>query len=258
VKEFTKDANRKNLLQLLKLRAIATVGQIVAILIAYYFLEIDLPISQMFLVLAILSVISLKSFFQKNVSDKTLFIELIFDVAALTAQLYLSGGASNPFISLFLLQVIIAAILLKKIHAWLIAAITVFCYIWLGFYSREMHEFHHHASGDFFNLHLQGMLISYILAAILLLIFITKISQNLRERDQMIRMAMLATSAAHELGTPLSTISVVIGDWKKIGLDKDLSKDVALIESQLSRCKKIISAILAESGSKRVEEAKDL
>lgn len=250
MKQFTHYTNRKNLLQLLKLRTIAMICQVIVILIAHYFLEIELPIKQMFLVVAGLAALSLLSLFRKNFSDKTLFLELIFDVLALTAQLYFSGGASNPFISLFLLQVIIGAILLRTAHAWIIAALTIICYIWLGFNQQE--HIHH------FHLHLQGMLISYVLAAVLLLVFITRISKNLRERDQMIRTAMLATSAAHELGTPLSTISVVVSDWKKMPLDNSMIKDVKLIESQLGRCKKIISSILSDSGSKRVEEAKDL
>ncbi len=258
MKQFVQDANRKNLFQLLKLRLVAIFGQVATILIAHFFLEIHLPLNQMFLVLFALIAISVISFFRKNISEKTLFVELIFDVAALTAQLYFSGGISNPFISLFLLQVIISAILLEKIYAWLIAILTVICYVWLSFYHQELHAFHDHGSGDSFNLHLQGMLISYVLAAILLLIFITKISKNLRERDQMIRMAMLATSAAHELGTPLSTISVIVADWKKMDLDKNLIADVVTVESQLTRCKKIISEILSLSGRERVEEAKDL
>jgi two-component system sensor histidine kinase RegB len=94
----------------------------------------------MFLVLLALSAVSLFSFFRKNISEKTLFVELIFDVIALTAQLYFSGGISNPFISLFLLQVIIGAILLKKIYAWLIAIFTAICYIWLSFYHQELHQ----------------------------------------------------------------------------------------------------------------------
>lgn len=255
MRQFVQDANRKNLLQLLKLRTMAIFCQAATILIVNFFLEISLPLSEMFLVLLTLSAVSLFSFFRKNISEKTLFVELIFDVIALTAQLYFSGGISNPFISLFLLQVIIGAILLKKNYAWFIATLTTICYIWLSFYHQELHALHDHGGADSFTLHLQGMLISYVLAAILLLIFITKISQNLRERDQMIRMAMLATSAAHELGTPLSTISVIVADWKKMDLDKNLIADVATVESQLTRCKKIISEILSSSGKERLEEA---
>jgi two-component system sensor histidine kinase RegB len=257
MKEIVFDANRKNLLQLLKLRTIAIIGQIFTILFTHYTLGFALPLSEMFAVLGLISVVSLVRFFQKKVTDRTIFIELIFDIIALTAQLYFSGGASNPFVSLFLLQVIIGAILLEKFYPWLIALITVACYVWLGFYNQGLEQHHHH-HGDSFGLHLQGMLISYILAAILLLVFITQMSRNLRERDQMMRLAMLATSAAHELGTPLSTISVVIGDWKKIVHDQGLKKDIDLIDSQLVRCKKIISSILSESGNKRVEDAKEL
>ncbi len=267
------NTNRKNLLQLLWLRLIAIFGQVATILFVYYFLHIALPLTVMFATLLLLTIVNCVSFyrykFQENISDKSLFIELLFDVAALTSQLYFSGGISNPFISLFLLQVIIGAILLRRIYAWLIAAITILCYVWLSFNYQEFHAFHHHEEGDLFNLHLHGMLISYVFAAILLLIFVTKIIKNLREGDekinllkrqslekeQVIRMGLLATGAAHELGTPLSTISVILGDWKKMNLKKDLIEDVEVIETQLACCKKILSEILSSSGKKRLEQA---
>lgn len=270
---ISQNTNHKNLLQLHCLRLIAIFGQVTTILLVDYFLHIELPLNTMFLVLLFLAIVNCVSFyrykFQKNISDKSLFIELLFDVVALTAQLYLSGGISNPFISLFLLQVIIGAILLQRIYAWLIALITVLCYIWLSFNYQEFHAFHHHEEGDLFNLHLRGMLISYVFAAILLLIFVTKIIKNMREGDeeinflkqqsiekeQVIRMGLLATGAAHELGTPLSTISVILGDWKKMNLKKDLLEDVEVIESQLTRCKKILSEILSSSGKERLEQA---
>lgn len=271
---ISQNTNRNNLLQLLCLRLIAIFGQVATILFVRYFLHIALPLAAMFSVLLLLVIVNCVSFyrykFQENIRDKSLFIELLFDVAALTAQLYFSGGISNPFISLFLLQVIIGAILLQRIYAWLIAAITILCYIWLSFNYQELHAFHHHEDGDLFNLHLHGMLISYVFAAILLLIFVTKIIKNLREGDekinllkrqslekeQVIRMGLLATGAAHELGTPLSTISVILGDWKKMNLDKNLIEDVEVAESQLARCKKILSEILSSSGKERFEQAK--
>ena len=270
---ISQNTNRKNLLQLLWLRLIAIFGQVATILFVRYFLHIELPLTAMFSVLLLLVIVNCVSFYryksQKNISDKSLFIELLFDVTALTTQLYFSGGISNPFISLFLLQVIIGAILLRRIYAWLIAGITIFCYVWLSFNYQELHAFHHHFEGDLFNLHLHGMLISYVFAAILLLIFVTKIIKNLREGDekinllkrqslekeQVIRMGLLATGAAHELGTPLSTISVILGDWKEMNMKKDLLEDVEIIESQLARCKKILSEILIDSGKERFEQA---
>lgn len=272
---ISQNTNRKNLLQLILLRTIAIIGQAITILLVDNFLEINLPLKQMFGTLAALIILNSFSFYryksQKNISDKSLFIELIFDVIAFALQIYFSGGASNPFISLFLLQVIIAAILLKKIYSRLIALITITLYITLSFKYQELHAFHNHGEmGNFFSLHLQGMLLSYIFAAFLLLIFINKIMQNLRERDekihamkkdaieknQIIRSALLASAAAHELGTPLATISVILGDWKKMNLEKDLNKDIATIENQVERCKKIITEILTSTKNKRVEQAR--
>lgn len=229
---------------------------------------------QMFSVLAALILINCFSFYRyksaKKISDKSLFFELLLDVIAFALQIYFSGGASNPFISLFLLQVIIAAILLKNFYSWMIGVITIIFYILLSLYHQHLHAFHEHSQmSGFFNLHLQGMLLSHIIASILLLIFINQIMKNLRERDekihlmkqdaleknQMIRTAFLATAAAHELSTPLATISVILADWKKMDLKNDLNSDITTIEKQLTRCKKIISEVLENSGKKRLEEA---
>ena len=77
------------------------------------------------------------------------------------------------------------------------------------------------------------------------------------EEKQLLRSAMLATAAAHDLGTPLSTISVILNDWKNIDLKKeDLNSDILMIESQIERCKKTLSEILSDSGSERLEQAK--
>ncbi len=271
---ISQNTNRKNLAQLLLLRIIAIFGQAFTIIFVNNLLEISLPIKQMFSILSALTLLNIFGFYryksQKNISDKALFFELFFDVTAFALQIYFSGGASNPFVSLFILQVIIAAILLHGNYAWLIASITTIYYILLSFHYRHLHAFHnHHEINGFFNLHLQGMLISYILSALLLLIFLSNIMKNLRERDekihamkkdaieknQLIRNALLSSAAAHELGTPLATISVILSDWKKINLEKDLATDIATIENQLERCKKIISEILSNSGKTRVEQA---
>ncbi|MBM5781948.1 MAG: HAMP domain-containing histidine kinase [Pelagibacterales bacterium] len=265
---ISQNTNRKNLLQLIWLRGIATFGQISTILFVNFYLEIELPLREMFLVLILLNILNAFSFYiyksQKIISNNTLFIELLFDVIALSTQIYLSGGASNPFISLFLLQVIIAAILLQRIHAFLITTTTIICYVFLGFYFHELHAFHNH-DGTTFNLHLHGMLLSYILSAVLLLIFVTKIIKNLQERDrksqeeaEIIRMGLTASNAAHELSTPLTTISITLNDLKNLEFSspQQIKDDITLMESQLTRCKKALSEILMANNKIRAEEAK--
>jgi len=204
-----------------------------------------------------------------GVSNTELFLQLLIDVALLTGQLYLSGGAINPFISLFLLQVILASVLLETRLAWMLVAITSACYVGLTFFFLPIDLPHHH-NGDLFNLHIQGMFISFILAAILLVLFTSRISQNHRDRDahladlrqrsaeedHIVRMGLLASGAAHELGTPLATLSVILNDWQHDPSLRDHPErveEISEMQSQLARCKAIVSGILISSGQARGE-----
>lgn len=249
------------------------VGQVVTIVIVHIFMSVQLPLREMGAVVAFLIGLNLVSLLrlyrQSHVSNTELFLELLLDVAALTIQLYLSGGASNPFITLYLLQVTIGALLLEAWSVGLLIAITTACFICLTVFFRELDMPHDH-SGGFLNLHIQGMLACFVLAACLLALFINRVARNLRYRDahlaelrqhaaeeeHIVRMGLLASGAAHELGTPLSTLSVILGDWartEKIREDVNLSREVAIMQAQLDRCKKIVSGILMSSGEARGE-----
>ncbi|TIW77290.1 MAG: sensor histidine kinase, partial [Mesorhizobium sp.] len=119
-------------------------------------------------------------------------------------------------------------------------------------------------------LHLRGMFICFVLAAGLIVIFMTRINRNLRERDayladlrqrsaeedHIVRMGLLASGAAHELGTPLSTISVILSDWRQmqgVKRNRELAEDVAEMQAQIERCKSIVTGILMSSGQARGE-----
>jgi len=126
-----------------------------------------------------------------------------------------------------------------------------------------------------FDLHIDGMFVCFLLAAVLLVLFVTRINSNLREQDlrlselrqqsaeegHIVRMGLLASGAAHELGTPLSTISVILNDWQHMAAvqsEPELALDLAEIQAQLSRCKDIVSGILKSSGEERGEGAERL
>lgn len=258
--------NKKNLLLLIQLRWLAVGGQVMTILVVHYWLGITLPLVPMAGVIVFLvglNVVSLlRSRSQSEVSNTELFLELLLDVAALTVQLYLSGGASNPFISLYLLQVILGAVLLEAWSTWALVAITSGCFIWLTTSNREIAMPHAHGT-DLFNLHIQGMFICFVLAASLLVLFVTRIQHNLRardaqsaEEDHIVRMGLLASGAAHELGTPLSTVSVILSDWQRMPMfkaDPELVEELSDMLGQLDRCKAIVSGILTSSGATRGE-----
>ena len=107
---------RNNMQSLIQLRWIAVLGQVATIVTVHYGFGITLPLEYMLAVLAGLVAFNLTSLarlrIRREITSHEIFVALLVDVAMLTAQLYLSGGASNPFVFLYLLQVILAAVLL--------------------------------------------------------------------------------------------------------------------------------------------------
>ena len=265
--------DKKNLLLLVQLRWIAAAGQVATILVVHHGMGVDLPLGPMAAVVLFLvglnAVSLLRHHRQTRVTNAELFLELLLDVAALTVQLHLSGGATNPFVSLYILQVILGAVLLDAWSAWVLVAVTGGGFVLLTVSYRPIDLPHAHG-GDLFNLHIQGMLLCFLLAAGLLVFFVARIQANLRardahladlrqrlaEEDHIVRMGLLASGAAHELGTPLATLSVILGDWSRMPAirgDDDLALDVAEMQGQVERCKAIVSGILMSSGEARAE-----
>ncbi|MGU3575403.1 ATP-binding protein [Brucellaceae bacterium C25G] len=258
--------NKQHFLLLIKLRWFAIAGQVVTIFFVSQWLEINLPIVPMALVILFLTALNIVAFVrykkQKYINKTQIFAELLLDVLSLAIQFYLSGGASNPFITLFLLQIILAAVLLEAWATWIIVIVSSLCFIVLTLIYRPMDIPHHHGS-DFFNLHIQGMFICFALASALVVLFVTRIQRNLSERDaqsaeedHIVRMGLMASGAAHELGTPLATVSVILSDWQRMTIFK---KEPELVEElndmlvQIDRCKTIVSDVLMLSGTARGE-----
>ena len=74
------------------------------------------------------------------------------------------------------------------------------------------------------------------------------------------RMGLLASGAAHELGTPLSTLAVILGDWKHMPVfkgDPDLRQEIGEMQTQVQRCKSIVSGILLSAGEARGESSEE-
>lgn len=265
---------RKNLLHLVQLRWIAVAGQIATIAIVELGLHIRLPLTQMGFVLAtfvgvnVLSLLRLR--WPTRVTNRELFLALCFDAVILTALLYLSGGATNPFTSLYLLQVILGAVLLEAWAVWAMVGVAVLCFLCLTASSQPLGL---PASGpDLFALHVRGALISFTLVAVLLVVFISRINANLRlrderlaalrqraaEEDHVVRMGLLASGAAHELGTPLATLDVILGDWRripKLAKDPELAQEIEDMRAEVARCKAIVTGVLLSAGEARAEAA---
>jgi two-component system, sensor histidine kinase RegB len=176
---FEDSTGLENMRQLVQLRWIAVVGQIITIAVVHFGFDIQLPLREMSVVLICLVAFNIGSILRwrehHEVTNGELFFALLVDVATLTAQLYLSGGSTNPFSFLYLLQVILGAVLLRSWSVWTMVVITAACSIGLNFFYRPLA-----APPSYF---IDGTLICFVLIAALLVIFITRINRNLRARD---------------------------------------------------------------------------
>jgi two-component system sensor histidine kinase RegB len=268
-------AGHRNMLQLIELRWIAVIGQITTIAAAILVFDVSLPLVPMLEVLACLIAFNVASHLRWHehvpVTNREVFLALLVDVAGLTVMLYLSGGTTNPFAFLYLLQVILSAVLLEAWSTWTIVGLTLFCLAGLSVYAKPLALPFDHARG-IGSLYVQGMLICFAVNAGLLVVFVQRISGTLREKaalladlrqraaeeEHIVRMGLLASGAAHELGTPLATLSVILGDWKRMPEFKknpELIEEIGEMQTQLKRCKSIVSGILLSAGSARGESA---
>jgi two-component system sensor histidine kinase RegB len=272
--EWSIDAvGRKNMLLLIQLRWLAVAGQLLTIMIVHFGMGIRLPLVAMLTVPAgamLLNIVSLAVLQRRQgVANTELFLALMVDVIALTIQLYLSGGASNPFISLYLLHVVLGAILLDRRSAWVIVLVTAACGAMLAIRYRPL-ALPPYLAGELFDMHIVGEWLCSVLIAVLLVLFMTRINGNLlardarladlrqqaAEEDHIVRMGLLASGAAHELGTPLSSLAVILSDWHrmpKLMRDPQMIVEIEEMQAEVQRCKAIVTSILLSAGEARGE-----
>lgn len=186
------------------------------------------------------------------------------DILSLTAILMLTGGASNPFSLLFLVQITVSATILHKHWTWLLGFLSVICFgalFWLYLPIPALEGHHARGTGD---LHLTGMWLGFAVAAFLVALFSGQISEVLRQRESELRqlhqmlakrerlasLATLAAGAAHELSTPLGTIAVVAKELEKYASDARpddaVAEDSRLIRSEVERCRRILEGMSAQ------------
>ena len=266
-------AGRKNMALLVQLRWIAIAGQVATILFVHWGMGINLPIAAMLLVASVAAAANVVTFaalrHRTDVAHVELFLALLFDVLLLTAQLYLSGGATNPFIALYLLQVALGTVLLDRWSVWGIVLVSTLCAALLSFVYRPL-GLSDALEGHLFDLHIVGTWICLTMIAVLLVLFMAPVARNLQareaylarlrqqaaEEEHIVRMGLLASGAAHELGTPLSQLAVVLGDWRHMPEITDhpaLVEEVGEMQAAVQRCKEIVTGILLSAGEARGE-----
>jgi two-component system, sensor histidine kinase RegB len=280
------------------LRNMAIAAQCATLALVHQFLAMPLAWGWMLGVVASLLVLNVFTRWRLRQSAPVrqieLLMQLVADVLALSVLLYFGGGSTNPFVSLYLLPLVIAAATLPRRHTWSMAALTVGCYsvlmVWyvplpLG---HEHHAMAHSSAAmeemdmampaadnadapvadppaltpetDAFNTHIFGMWLGFVMSAVVVAYFVVEMARVVRQRDEqlaaaredtlrnerIVALGTQAASAAHELGTPLSTLAVLIGELR---LDAPLAAqdDFRLLDEQVRACKRILHTLLSNA-----------
>jgi len=265
-----------NARRLLVLRNVEIVAQLVVIGLAVQVLGMRLPLPALLTIIALFAVLNLATWMRlrcaSTVSMNELFLQLAADVVVLTALLFFAGGSTNPFISLYLLPLVIVAATLPAKYAWRMAALTTGCYSLLMFFYVPLPP----AAGVYptdFHLHVFGMWFGFIVSVSLIIFFVMTMANTLRERDRilaearekalrdehLVALGTLAAGTAHELGTPLATMAVLTADLAQQYADTpDLGEKTRILREQTIRCKEILSTLSARTGEGRAESGRRL
>lgn len=290
---------RQNLRWLFILRNLMILSESLLIIVSVYGLKIHLPEQQLWLVMLLICSVnvytSMRLQNEEPITEGDIFSQLIMDVFAIALLLYLTGGASNPIIWVFLLPVIITAIMLPHEYAWYMVILTTTMYTVLmafnvplpavephspnpqmlsGMDNYEMLQ-HAHAMSDrhYFNLHIFGMWFGFVFSAGLVAFFVVELATTLRKQERhladaresalrderVVALGTLAASAAHDMGTPLGTIAIVAHEIEQefpAHRFPDLHEKTLIMQQQIDRCKQALSVMSASAGELRAESGR--
>ena len=255
---------------LTRIRWIAIIGQFLAIIFVFYYLNIEIPIYPCLLVILISVLINSYSFLNnkadKYLSDKQAFSFLIFDTIQLSILLFLTGGIYNPFSLLLIAPLIISASYLPIFYSICLLLLSLLSVIIISkfFISIQWNQL--------FEVPLYfayGLTIALVISLVFIFIYVylfasssrklsTALSETqsaLSDQKKISEIGSLSAAAAHELSTPLNTIFLVLNDLKEnkfILNNSSIAKEIGLLKSEAERCKEILLTL-----SKNPENLKD-
>ncbi len=267
------ERGRLNFHWLIQLHWWAILGQCLVVLAAQAWTTLGLPLWTLagLLGLEVLGIVALSAWARRvQVSDASIAAVMFLDIGVLTVLLDLTGGASNPFSTLYLVNVALAAVLLPQAWSWGLTAASL-----AAFGSLFVHEAFagpgHHVKWNLddhqmMGAHLRGMWVAFALAAVFIVFFVQRVSRALAARERELRqargqaerreklasLATLAAGAAHELSTPLSTIAIVAKELQRslstAGASPEVRSDLQLVRDQVARCRDILDRMAAHAG----------
>jgi two-component system sensor histidine kinase RegB len=251
------------------MRWIAIAIQLAFVLVASVFFDAPILLTPVLAICALQALLNLPALWRRVAAAAServaTFAQMLIDVLALTGIAYFAGGASSPLISLYLPLIAVAATILPPRLASVLAAISIGCYSLVSLVHAPTHV---HDPAEAFRSHLIGMWVIFVCSALTISWFVVRLNATIRSRDaalaaaretalrneRVVALGNLAAGAAHELGTPLATMAVVVGELAADpSLSPQVKSDVDLALAQVRECKRIITRLAARAGSSRAE-----
>ncbi len=242
------------------LRWIAIFGQLFSVNLVFFLLDLNFPVllCHIVIMVGLISNIYLQ-FGIKATLLKDLYSSsfLMYDIIQLSVLLFLTGGIFNPFAILLIVPTIVSSTFLSMGSTIILGSLTIFLLFVLTFFNLPLPGMEEYIL-SFPNYYVTGILISLIIGLIFLSYFgirfagetkkrsdaLNKLQQILAKEYELESLGGQAAAAAHSLGTPLATISVVSKELRKeVGDNSKLTKDIDLLISQTKRCSEILKNI---------------
>nr|WP_298372525.1 ATP-binding protein [uncultured Halomonas sp.] len=263
----------RNLVRLTLIRGISWTGFLGAIVFGIEVLGFELrtvPVISVIIAMGLINIITWWRLSRpRAVTNTEYLLQLLVEVAGLAMLFYFTGGATNPVISYYLVPVTIAAATLPWLYAWIVASAAMACYTFLMLFYDRVPEMSHGLMSPDISLHVLGMWLNFGLSAGLVTFFIYKMALALRRRDmalsrtretvlrneQVLAVATQAAGTAHELGTPLSTMAVLLSEMRHDAKgDPALEEDIDLLRQQVDTCKSRLQHLVENADRRRLAE----
>ena len=246
---------------IVRLRWVGVLGQIFALCIVYFWLGFDLPIGPCLTVIAVSAwvnvFLAIRYPARHRLSVNFATALLAYDIVQLASLLYLTGGIDNPFTMLIVAPVTVSAATLPLVYTVGLGLLALVCTWLLAFYAMPLPWYLDPPLALPF-LYKIGILSAVTASMPFLALYVWRLTQEGRKmsaalaatelvlsREQKLHaLDGLAAAAAHELGTPLSTITLITNELNRL-MEKDNPhrEDILLLRSQAQRCREILQKL---------------
>lgn len=249
---------RQQLHTVLKMRGFVVAFLLLVVAFASGPLQVQLPTWPLLILLASMALLSglclLRLKQSSAVGPWEVFAQLFADIAAFSLVLYFTGGATNPFVALYLPLLGLAAALLPWPQVFGLAVFSVMAYSVLMVHYIPLVLAN---PSDGVHFHLLGMWLNFIASVAILVVFVARLSDSVRRRNlalgqaerrlaresSMAALGNQAASIAHQLGTPVSTISMVVADWAADSTLQVPQQDLQAMQLQLAAIEKTMAQL---------------